>query len=74
MRRAETEARITQQLAIGDTNMKTIVTAIIATLVVASGTVIASAGRELQDAVRTGAVIHTHGILGADQDHGNSGR
>jgi hypothetical protein len=46
-------------------DMKTITTAIIATLVVASGTVGASAGRELQDAVRSGAVIHPHGIWGA---------
>ena len=45
--------------------MKTITTAIIATLVVASGTVGPSAGRELQDAVRSGAVIHPHGIWGA---------
>ena len=54
--------------------MKTIITALLATLAVAGGTVGASAGQELRDAVRTGAVIHTHGILGADQGFDSKGR
>jgi ammonia channel protein AmtB len=55
--------------------MKTIITGFIASLVVASGTVGASAGRELQDAVRAAAVIHPHGIWGAvDQGVQTSGR
>jgi hypothetical protein len=45
--------------------MKTIITVVIATLAVATGTLSASAGKEMQDAVRTGAVIHPLGILGA---------
>jgi hypothetical protein len=47
--------------------MKTIITAIIATLVIASGTVGASAGQERQDAIRSGAAIHPLGLWGADE-------
>ena len=55
--------------------MKTIITALLATLVVASGTVGASAGQELQDAVRAGSVIHPHGIWGrVDQGLETNGR
>jgi hypothetical protein len=54
--------------------MKTIITAVIATLVVATGTLSASAGKELQDAVRAGAVIHPLGVWGAnDETVGKSG-
>jgi hypothetical protein len=48
--------------------MKPVVAAIIAALVLAAGTTSTWAGKELQDAVRSGAVIHPHGVWGAQED------
>jgi hypothetical protein len=47
--------------------MKTIIAAVIATIALAGANANAWAGQELRDGVRSGAIIHPHGIFGADE-------
>lgn len=55
--------------------MKIIIVALIATFVVAGASASAWAGQELRDGVRSGAMIHPHGVWGAyDQGLGTDGR
>jgi hypothetical protein len=55
--------------------MKTIIAALIATFVVAGANASAWAGQELRDGVRSGAMIHPHGVWGAyDQGFDKNGR
>ena len=55
--------------------MKTIIAALLATLAIAGANANAWAGQELRDAVRSGAMIHPHGIWGAyDQGFESNGR